>query len=127
MNAAAAERWRDGALTLFLCGDVMLGRGVDQILAHPGDPALRERSVHDARTYVALAAQVNGSIPHPVDWSWPWGDALALLDDVNPAARIINLETSITTSEDNWPDKPVLYRMHPQNIGCLKPARVDCC
>jgi poly-gamma-glutamate capsule biosynthesis protein CapA/YwtB (metallophosphatase superfamily) len=27
-----------GLVTLFLCGDVMLGRGVDQILPHPGDP-----------------------------------------------------------------------------------------
>ncbi|MGW0756483.1 CapA family protein, partial [Streptomyces sp. NPDC002814] len=31
-----------GMVTLFLCGDVMLGRGVDQVLPHPGDPALRE-------------------------------------------------------------------------------------
>ena len=28
---------------MFLCGDVMTGRGVDQILPHPGDPRLRER------------------------------------------------------------------------------------
>jgi poly-gamma-glutamate synthesis protein (capsule biosynthesis protein) len=33
----------DGLLTLFLCGDVMTGRGVDQVLPHPGDPELRER------------------------------------------------------------------------------------
>ena len=41
MNQAAAERAGDRAVTLFLCGDVMLGRGVDQILLHPGDPTLR--------------------------------------------------------------------------------------
>ena len=76
MNRAAAERAGDGDVTLLLCGDVMLGRGVDQILPHPGDPTLRERSVHDAGIYVALAARLNGSIPQPVDWSWPWGDAL---------------------------------------------------
>jgi poly-gamma-glutamate synthesis protein (capsule biosynthesis protein) len=40
---------RDGPLTLFLSGDVMLGRGIDQILPHPGDPALRERYMVDAR------------------------------------------------------------------------------
>ena len=39
----------EGLVTLFLAGDVMLGRGVDQILPHPGDPALREGYVHDAR------------------------------------------------------------------------------
>src|ERR1700736_1931151 len=33
----------DGLLTLVLCGDVMTGRGVDQVLPHPGDPELRER------------------------------------------------------------------------------------
>lgn len=26
-------------LTLFLCGDVMTGRGIDQVLSHPGDPS----------------------------------------------------------------------------------------
>jgi hypothetical protein len=76
MNQAAAERASEGAVTLFLGGDVMLGRGVDQILPHPGDPTLRERSVRDAQTYVALVARVNGGISRPVDWSWPWGDAL---------------------------------------------------
>ncbi len=40
---------RDGLLTMFLGGDVMLGRGVDQILPNPVDPALRERFVADAR------------------------------------------------------------------------------
>ena len=71
----------DDALTLFLCGDVMLGRGVDQILPHPGNPTLHERMVRDARNYVDLAVSVNGQIPQPVDWSWPWGDALQLLEE----------------------------------------------
>ena len=53
----------EGLVTLFLAGDVMLGRGVDQILAHPGDPALRESYVHDARGYVALAEAANGPVP----------------------------------------------------------------
>jgi poly-gamma-glutamate capsule biosynthesis protein CapA/YwtB (metallophosphatase superfamily) len=52
MDHATAERAEDCAVTLLLCGDVMLGRGVDQILPHAGDPALREHSVRDARTYV---------------------------------------------------------------------------
>jgi poly-gamma-glutamate synthesis protein (capsule biosynthesis protein) len=41
--------------------------------------------------------------------------------------RIINLETSMTSSEDYWPNKEVLYRMHPRNIGCLTAARISCC
>ena len=41
-------------VTLFLCGDVMTGRGVDQILMCPGAPELHESHVRDARDYVAL-------------------------------------------------------------------------
>lgn len=43
-----------------------------------------------------------------------------------PDFRIINLETSITTSED-WAPKDIHYRMHPANIPCLTVAKVDCC
>jgi poly-gamma-glutamate capsule biosynthesis protein CapA/YwtB (metallophosphatase superfamily) len=44
--AAGAAAWDseevgDGVVTLFACGDVMPGRGVDQILPHPGDPELQ--------------------------------------------------------------------------------------
>jgi poly-gamma-glutamate capsule biosynthesis protein CapA/YwtB (metallophosphatase superfamily) len=127
MNQTAAARAGDGAVTLLLCGDVMLGRGVDQILPHPGDPTLRERSVKDARTYVALAAEVNGGVPSPVDWSWPWGDALELFTDVDCDARIINLETSITTSSDFAPGKAVHYRMHPANVPAVEIVRPDVC
>ena len=38
-------------VTLLLTGDVMLGRGLDQILAHPGDPTLHESYLRDARDY----------------------------------------------------------------------------
>ena len=70
MSEAARRPPRDHALVLFLCGDVMLGRGVDQILPHPGNPRLYERIVRDARSYVDLAVRANGPIPQPVDWSW---------------------------------------------------------
>jgi poly-gamma-glutamate capsule biosynthesis protein CapA/YwtB (metallophosphatase superfamily) len=127
MNQGAARPGDDGAVTVLLCGDVMLGRGVDQILPHPGDPKLRERSVRDARTYVALAAEVNGSIAQPVDWSWPWGDALQLLDEAGCDARIINLETSVTTSGEFARGKAVHYRMHPANVEAIRIVRPDVC
>ncbi|MEV4333148.1 CapA family protein [Streptomyces sp. NPDC049597] len=118
----------DGDLvTLFLSGDVMLGRGVDQILPHPGDPALSEPYVRDARSYVELAEAVNGAIPRPVPFSWPWGDALPLLDAAAPDVRLVNLETSVTRSGDAAPGKEVLYRMHPANLPCLSAARPDVC
>lgn len=116
-----------GQLTLFLCGDVMTGRGVDQVLPHPGDPRLWESHVRDARTYVRLAEELNGPIPRPVDFSWPWGDALETLRDVAPDVRLINLETAITRNDDAAVPKPVLYRMNPQNLPCLTVARPDAC
>jgi poly-gamma-glutamate capsule biosynthesis protein CapA/YwtB (metallophosphatase superfamily) len=114
-------------VTLFLCGDVMLGRGVDQILPHPGDPALREPGVRDARTYVALAETANGPIPRPVGFPWPWGDALTVLDQAAPDVRVVNLETSITSSGESAPGKVVHYRMHPANLPCLAAVRPDVC
>ena len=77
--------------------------------------------------YVALAEAASGPIPQPVDYSWPWGDAMQVLDELAPDLRIVNLETSITTSEDAQPAKAVLYRMHPGNVGCLTVARLDAC
>ncbi|MFF3328215.1 CapA family protein [Streptomyces sp. NPDC002888] len=115
------------SLTLSLCGDVMLGRGVDQILPHPGDPVLRETYVRDARAYVDLAEAANGPIPRPVGFSWPWGEALDVLDRAAPDARIVNLETSVTQDGSFAPDKDVHYRMNPANLPSLAAARPDVC
>lgn len=112
---------------LCLTGDVMTGRGVDQILPAAGDPRLWERYVASAQDYVALAESAFGTIPQPVDYSWPWGDALQVLDELAPDLRIVNLETSITSSDDVQPAKAVLYRMHPGNVACLTAARLDAC
>jgi poly-gamma-glutamate capsule biosynthesis protein CapA/YwtB (metallophosphatase superfamily) len=114
-------------VVLFLAGDVMTGRGVDQILPSPGSPRLWEPSVTDARTYVELAEKVNGHIARPVDHWWPWGEALPLLDAVAPDLRLINVETSITRNDGYARDKSVHYRMHPDNIPCLAAARPDVC
>lgn len=105
----------------------MTGRGVDQILPHPGDAELREPVVEDARVYRDLAESVNGLIPAPVDFAWPWGDALASLDVDAPDIRIVNLETSVTASDQFAAGKPVHYRMHPANLPCLTAGRVDVC
>src|SRR5438093_915713 len=88
---------------LFLCGDVMTGRGIDQVLPHPSNPVLYEHWVHDARDYVRLAEAANGPIPKPVALDYIWGDALGELQRAQAAPsaaaggdlRIINLETSI--------------------------------
>ncbi|GAA2258248.1 CapA family protein [Streptomyces indiaensis] len=114
-----------GVVTLFLCGDVMLGRGVDQILAHPGDPALREAYVEDARSYVRLAESAHGPVPVPAPASWPWGAALGVLDEAAPDARIVNLETSVTRAGTFAPGKEIHYRMHPANLPALAVVRPD--
>ncbi len=38
-----------GLITLFLCGDVMTGRGIDQILPHPGDATFHEFFIQNTR------------------------------------------------------------------------------
>jgi poly-gamma-glutamate capsule biosynthesis protein CapA/YwtB (metallophosphatase superfamily) len=112
---------------IFLTGDVMTGRAIDQLLPHPGDPTLREPVVSDARTYIGLAEQTNGPIPAPIDFAWPWGEALAIVDQLAPDVRLLNLETSITACGEFARGKAVHYRMHPDNIGCLAAIRPDVC
>lgn len=114
-------------ITLFLCGDVMTGRGVDQVLMHPGDPTLHEPVVSSAIAYVELAERQNGRIAAPVSADWIWGDALAAWQYHAPDLRIVNLETAITTSTHHWPGKGIHYRMHPDNVACLTAAALDCC
>lgn len=112
--------------TLFLCGDVMTGRAIDQILPHPSDPVLYEPSMRSARGYLALAERAHGRLPRAVPPAYVWGGALPELARRRPAARIVNLETSVTRSATPWP-KTVNYRMHPDNIACLGVAGIDCC
>ncbi|WAL66417.1 CapA family protein [Amycolatopsis cynarae] len=115
------------AISLLLCGDVMLGRGVDQVLPHPGPPELWERSLDDARAYVMLAERANGLIPRPVGFAWPWGAALAALSRFAPDVRVLNLETSITADGEFAPGKGVHYRLNPANLRCLTAAGPDVC
>lgn len=113
-------------LTLFLAGDVMTGRGVDQVLPHPADAQLYESYATSAEDYVRLAERADGPIPRPVSFGYIWGDALPELDRRRPDARIVNLETAVTESLS--PElKGINYKMSPQNIGVLRAAGIDCC
>lgn len=114
-------------ITLFLCGDVMTGRGIDQILPYPNHPQLYEPYTTSAQDYVKLAEKASGSIRQPVDFAYPWGDALEELRRTHPDVRIVNLETAVTTHSEHWPGKGVHYRMHPKNIPCLTAAQINCC
>jgi poly-gamma-glutamate synthesis protein (capsule biosynthesis protein) len=114
------------SLRLFLCGDVMCGRGIDQVLAHPCSPELYENYIRSAEDYVLLAEQMNGRIPRRNGPSYVWGAALGELDRMRPDVRIINLETAVTRSNDRA-DKGINYRMSPENAECLAAAKIDCC
>jgi poly-gamma-glutamate synthesis protein (capsule biosynthesis protein) len=114
-------------ITLFMTGDVMTGRGIDQVLPYPSDPRIYEPYLKNAMGYVELAEEVNGPIQKPVQCSYIWGDTLQELERVAPDLRIINLETSITTSNDYWVNKGINYRMHPGNISCISEASIDYC
>jgi poly-gamma-glutamate synthesis protein (capsule biosynthesis protein) len=116
------------ALTrLFFTGDVMTGRGIDQIMSRPNDPRLFEPSIEDAREYVALAERRSGAIHKPVDAAYIWGDALSSLALAQPQLGIINLETAVTDNDRHWPDKGIHYRMHPDNATCVKALGIVCC
>ncbi len=114
-------------MRLFLCGDVMTGRGIDQALPHPVSPVLYEPYVRDAREYIDLAEKAHGPIPRPLGFDYIWGEVLQELDRAKVDLRIVNLETGITSAETPWPDKGIHYRMHPQNIGCLSAAYLSAC
>ncbi|MGM0585711.1 MAG: CapA family protein [Pseudomonadota bacterium] len=113
-------------MRLFLCGDVMTGRGIDQILPHPADPTLYESWMTSAEDYVALAERASGPIPRRVAPDYIWGEALPALAARAPDLRIINLETAVTAGGEPEP-KGINYRMHPDNIACLTAAGVDAC
>jgi poly-gamma-glutamate synthesis protein (capsule biosynthesis protein) len=114
-------------VTVFLCGDVMTGRGIDQVLRFPGDPRLYEPSMNSATAYVELAERASGPIPRPVEFGYIWGDALEEFQREATQAKVINLETTITRSGTPWDGKEVHYKMSPDNISCLVAAGIDCC
>lgn len=115
-----------GETSLFLCGDVMTGRGIDQILPHPCDPRLYEDYMTSAAGYAELAERANGPIPKPAAFSYPWGDALEVLRHYGPDHCVINLETSVTHSANAFP-KGINYRMSPEDFPVITAAGIDCC
>ena len=114
---------------LFLVGDVVLARAIDMIQPVSCDPTLYEGNGLTAHDYVTLAVEKNGPLPDKSKRGrdYVWGDAIKILDRMKPEVRIINLETSVTTSNKPWPRKCVHYKMHPQNVDIIKSGKIDCC
>ena len=96
--------------TLSLTGDVMLGRLIDQLMpehvenAH--DAASAEKFIEAYPTDLSKGNYTPSS---------PWSTTLPLLTTSD--LTLINLETSVTTSNTPWPDKVFNYRMHPANLA----------
>ncbi|MDX1582653.1 MAG: CapA family protein, partial [Thermoanaerobaculia bacterium] len=111
---------------LMLTGDVMLGRGIDQIMPRSVDPVLYEPYMKSALGYVAIAEEENGPIPKGVGPRYVWGESLEVLERLDPPVRIVNLETAVTTADDPWPGKGIHYRTHPANAAVLAAAGIDC-
>ena len=104
----------------------MCGRGIDQVMAHPCSSEIYEEYVRSAERYVLLAEQANGPISRRNGPSYVWGAALGEFERMQPDARIINLETAVTRSNDRA-NKGINYRMSPENAECLAAAKIDCC
>jgi poly-gamma-glutamate capsule biosynthesis protein CapA/YwtB (metallophosphatase superfamily) len=98
---------------LFLCGDVMIGRGIDQIPPHPCNPALHEGYEETALDYVRAGRnrpRLNSALCSLVI---SLGVALDEFHRMRPDDRIINLETSITRSEE-YVHKSINYALAPR-------------
>ncbi|KAJ5713436.1 uncharacterized protein N7483_010617 [Penicillium malachiteum] len=109
----------DNSYTLTLVGDVMLARQVDQLLPTSIDSPRDARNVSDLKSKHPSTLNENAYTP-----SAPWGTTLPLLRSTD--LFLINLETSVTTTNQAWPNKTYNYRMHPANLGpVLHAAHVD--
>ena len=73
---------------LLLTGDVMLGRGIDQILPHPSDPVVFEEYAKSACDYVRLAQTRNGAIGQPVSFHYVWGCLLYTSDAADECVNV---------------------------------------
>jgi len=110
------------SLKFFMAGDVMLGRLVDQIFpVHNHEP---EEHLHAMHLIKHKNAEILNKITR-LGHKFVWGDHLAAIQQCD--VRIINLETSVTSNPERWPNKAFNYRMHPANLQCLKEANIDYC
>ncbi|GBG61181.1 hypothetical protein CBR_g19257 [Chara braunii] len=113
----------DGKVSkVLVVGDVMLGRLVDQLFpTHNYDPADEGLGVILVRRDKESLKQLKEMGPY----LYVWGDTLALFHSVD--LRLVNLETSVTTSSEEWPEQAFNFRMHPANVRTLKEASIDYC
>lgn len=100
---------------------------MEQALSSSCAPELREAYIKDARDYLRIAEERNGSVDAPLGAAEPWGAVIDLIRQEEAGHLIINLENAVTSDGEYWPDKGIHYRMHPANISVLEAAGVACC
>lgn len=115
----------DHIVRLFLGGDVMTGRAIDQLFAVHNPDDFGKPGHWPARRYEAWSEGLHGPAARPQPPAYIWGDALDYLAQMQPDFSMVNLETAITTSGE-WEAKGFNYRMHPDNTACLAAAGIDC-
>lgn len=72
MKAKIISEKNSTSVSLFLCGDVMTGRGIDQILPYPSNPVIFEAYMKDARGYVEIAESINGQFLFRISGAIRW-------------------------------------------------------
>lgn len=113
----------DETICFGFTGDIMLGRGIDAILPYHVDGVLHESYMRNAKGYVELAIKENGPLSQDEinerGFNYIWGDLVETFESV-PNMMVVNLETSLTTSDDYAKDKGINYRAHPLNARSLQ-------
>lgn len=125
----------NGIIRIAMAGDLILGRGIDQILpAHTNSttPAVctpRAKVVYDCfddtRKYVEAAVNKSGPLPEHRGYEYPWGISLEDMDSKEPDVRIFNLETAVSDRGPPFePNFKVFHiTMHPKNVPTLKASK----
>ena len=103
--------------TLLLVGDVMIGRLLDALL--PTSIARQSPHTDPENAARTVDSYVLKRYPELKSYNYlsPWGNSVNLLK--NADLVLANLETALTTSEKQWPNKAFNYRSHPDNVRCL--------
>ena len=114
-------------MKIFLCGDVMTARGIDQALPHPYAPPSFTRATSICDRLSASCRTDKRPRAAACGFRLRLGrGARRMAERAAACANCQSLETSITHSEAFEP-KGINYRMSPQNALCLTAAALDCC
>ena len=116
----------DKCVRLFLGGDIMAGRAIDQMFQVHNPEKFGKPDHIPASQYRAWSEALYGGEFSPIKHDYIWGTALGIIDRANVDFRLANMEMAVTTSDD-WFSKTFNFRMHPANIACISVAKLNCC